>query len=199
MRRVQKIVTPPAATPVTLAHAKDHMRVTFADDDALITIYINAAKALSEQILQRKLITQTWKMYLDYWPPWIKVLFGDLQSVTHIKYTDQDEDQSTLSTDVYAVDINSVPGRIILKNNQSWPSDTLSNANPIEIQFVTGYGVAEGDVPEDIVSAILLTTAHFYENRENYLVSNMQSASVEEIPSTAKSLLYNHRVWDWVI
>ena len=195
MRRVQVLQTAPATTPITLAEAKSHMRVTLPDEDADITIYIKSATALCEQILQRKLITQTWKMYLDSWPLYIDVLFGDLQSVTHVKYTDMDEDQSTFAASNYDVDIASVPGRIILKDTKSWPTDTLNANNPIEIQFITGYGDAE-DIPDDIRNAVLLTTAHLYENRENYLISTMH---IERVPQTARALLSNHRVWKWVI
>jgi len=174
------------------------MGVTFSDDDTIIGIYVATATALCEQILQRKIITQTWKMWLDYWPGYIKVLFGDLQSVTHVKYTDSDEIQATLSAALYNVDVNSVPGRIILKDGEEWPSDTLSATNPIEIQFVTGYGLAVS-VPADIKNALLLTAAHFYENRENYLVTDARALGASEIPGTARTLLQNHRVWDWIL
>lgn len=199
MRRVQKLITAPAALPVSVAEAKAHMGVTFSNDDTIIEIYLNSAIALCEQILQRKLITQTWAMFLDSWPTYIKVLFGDLQSVTHIKYTDTDDTQATFSSDYYTVDTSSVPGRVYLNNGESWPTATLRDATPIEVQFVTGYGDASTDIPSDIRGAILLTTAHFYENRENFLVSNLQSMTVEEIPWTASTLLSGHRVWDWII
>jgi uncharacterized phiE125 gp8 family phage protein len=199
MRRVQKIVTPPTVTPVTLATAKAHARVTFSDDDDLIEIYINSATALCEQILQRKMITQTWKMYLDYWPQEITTIWGDLQSVTSIKYTDIDEDQLTFADTNYDVDINSVPGRVVLKDSISWPTVTLNAVNPIEIEFVTGYGDAATNVPADITNAVLLATSHFYENRESILVSDIKLMTVEQIPWTASTLLQNHRVWRWCI
>ena len=195
-RRVQKIVTPPTAYAVTVATAKEHMRVKFDDDDMLIGVYIETATALCEQILQRKLITQTWKMYLDYFPNIITTLFGDLQSVTHIKYTDLDEAQLTFANTKYDVDIVSVPGRIILKDAYDWPTTTLNANNPIEIQFITGYGASSANVPADIKNAILLTTAHFYENRENLLISNM---SIDKIPMTTQALLQNHRIWKWIL
>ncbi len=199
MRRVQTIVTPAASTPVTVEVAKEHMRVPFADDDDLIDIYLASATALCEQILQRKLITQTWKMYLDSWPSVVKVLFGNLQSVTHIKYTDTDEAQTTFADTNYDVDTNSVPGRILLKDSVSWPTATLNAVNPIEVQFVTGYGDDPADVPADIRNAVLLTTAHFYETRESVLISDIKLMTVEQIPFTASTLLQNHRVWDWVL
>lgn len=181
--------------PVTLDEVKAHGNISFSDDDTILAIYLSTAVAIAEKYLQRKIVTQTWKMWLDYWPPVIKVMFGDLQSVTSIKYTDINDVQVTVDSDTYDVDINSVPGRIRLKYGQSWPSAVLNATNPIEIQFVTGYTT----VPPDIKNAILLTTQHFYENRENYLISEIGNAAITEIPMTANALLADHRVWDWII
>lgn len=133
------LVTSPAILPVSRAEAKEHLNITHSNDDRLIDRIIGAATAWAEQYLFRKLITQTWKYYLDAWPDEIFLPFGDLQSVTHIKYTDTDELQTTLSTDYYDVDTVSIPGRIRLAYGQSWPSTALYPTNPIEIQFVTGY------------------------------------------------------------
>jgi len=199
MRRVAKLVTAAAKTPVTLAEVKAHCRVTFSDDDTALGIYLASAVATAEQFLQRKLITQTWKMFLDCWPSQITTLYGDLQSVTHVKYTDIDGTTATMSNTLYDVDINSVPGRIVLKYGQSWPSATLNSVNPIEVQFVTGYGAETANVPEDIRNALLILTAHFYENREQYLVSASGSFSVTEIPFSVKTLLSPYRVWEWIL
>ena len=198
MRPPSRIVTAPAAAAVTLAEAKMQSSVTFADDDTLIeNIYIKSATKSCEQVLQRKLITQTWKMFLDSWPGYIEVLFGDLQSVTHIKYTDLDGVQATFSNTKYDVDTISVPGRIFLKNGESWPSDTLNAVNPIEIQFVTGYGATAASIPEDIRHAILLTADHAYENRGNYILGT--ALAISQVPESAAAKLSNHRVWRWIL
>jgi len=144
MSRVQTIVTAPTALPVSVAEAKSQSIVSSDADDTLIYRLISAATASVEQYLQRKLVTQTWKMFRDDWGEYDRfpVLFGDLQSVTHVKYKDTDETQSTFSTDYYFVDTDSVPGLVILKYGQAWPTDVLSPRNPIEIQFVTGYSTS---------------------------------------------------------
>lgn len=196
---ITTLVTAPATTPVSLSEAKAHLNVSISDDDTIIGVYLNSAVAVCEQILQRKLITQTWKVFFDSWPTVITIPFGDLQSVTHVKYTDEDGTQSTVSDSSYTVDIISTPGRIVLKKNYTWPTATLFNVNPIEIQFVTGYGDVSTDVPDDIRNAILLTVGHFYANRESYIVSDSSKAVVEEIPMTAKALLQPHRVWGMVL
>jgi uncharacterized phiE125 gp8 family phage protein len=196
VKRVQTLVLAPSEFPVILAEAKKQLRIEWTQDDAEITQKINAATLWAEQYLQRKLITQTWKMFLDAWPAEIKLLFGDLQSVTHVKYTDDEESQSTVDSSTYLVDTDSVPGRIVLKSEETWPTDTLSPKNPIEIQFITGYGAA-ADVPQDIKDAILIKISDMYNYRENYVLNNKMN--VEQLPAGTESLLYNHRVWDWII
>lgn len=136
------IVTPPAAMAVDIDEVKDHLRILHADEDAYIRSCIFSAQEKAETFTSRKLITQTWKVYFDVWPDDGRILlpFGQLQSVTHVKYTDVDGDQSTFSSDDYIVDTVSDPGRIALGYGKSWPSDSLYLSNPIEIQFVCGYG-----------------------------------------------------------
>jgi len=63
-----KLTTAPAVEPVTLAQAKAHMRVDIADDDALITNLITAARADAENVCRRAFVTQKWDLYLDSFP-----------------------------------------------------------------------------------------------------------------------------------
>jgi len=138
-----QIVTGPAYAPVSLDQVKGHLRVTSTSEDWYIRGLIYAAIGMVEQIIRRKLTTQTWKLFLEAWPiRWfITIPFGKLQSVTHIKYTDSDSTQTTWDSGEYIVDVSSDPGRVVLGYGESWPSATLYPSNPIEIQFVCGYGV----------------------------------------------------------
>lgn len=197
MRRVQKIVTPPFIYPITRDEAKAQCRVGFVNDDDIFDRLIAGSVFNVEQFLQRKLITQTWKMWLDEWPNEIQILFGDLQSVAHIKYTDENESQSTVDSSTYLVDTDSVPGRVLLKSNETWPTDTLSPKNPIEIQFVTGYGDEAGDVPQDIRNALLVTVSDRYTYRESVITNNKMN--IEPLPFGIADLLYPYRVPEWVV
>ncbi|MFH2075423.1 MAG: phage head-tail connector protein, partial [Pseudomonadota bacterium] len=88
--------------------------------------------------------------------------FGALQSVTHVKYTDTDGTQTTRSTDEYNVDTDSDPGRIQLDYGYSWPSASLHPKNPIEVQFVCGYGAHAPQVITGATNAapVVLTIAN---------------------------------------
>ena len=184
------LVTAPSIEPVTLTEAKDFMRVTGTDDDALITGLIIAARTGAESFTRRAFITQNWNMFLDNWPSardnvwWsgvrqipLSALTGISQiempktpliSVTHIKTYDDADAATTFASSNYHVraytgDFATV-GRISLKQSSSWPSFTRT-VDGIEIQFVAGYGTAAADVPNQIKQAILLEVTELYENR----------------------------------
>lgn len=62
------ILTQPTVEPVTLAEAKQHLRVDVADDDDLISVLIAGARQSAEGICRRALCTQTVKLVLDQFP-----------------------------------------------------------------------------------------------------------------------------------
>ena len=62
------IITPPATEPITLTEAKAQCRVDGTAEDALLTIYIQAAREQCERLIGRKLITQTVEQRLDAFP-----------------------------------------------------------------------------------------------------------------------------------
>lgn len=139
------LVTPPVYYPLVLDQVKAHLNIDYTNDDAYLQTLIAVATAKAEQITRRRLITQTWKLFLDQWPSGDIVLpFGKLSSVTHVKYTNTAGTQTTWydsTTTTYAnIDTDSDPGRIKLNYGYSYPSASLSPDNPIEIQFVCGYG-----------------------------------------------------------
>lgn len=139
-----------------------------AEDD-LLTGFIVAARDYCESFTNRVFITQTWDMYLDCFPDkdFIRLPFGNLQSITSIKYKDTDGTETTMTvTTEYLVETNGKQaGRIVLPYGESWPSETLYPSNPISIRFVCGYGAAASDVPQIIRTAIKMVAGDLWEYR----------------------------------
>ena len=187
-----KLYTAPTAEPVDLDEAKNHLRVDITDDDVLIESLILVARRVVEGIINHKLITQTWNVFMDAFPGGLFIILPKsltpLASVTHIKYTDEDDAQSTFSSASYVVDIYSDPGRIKLSSDANWPSDTLTELNGVEIQIVVGYG-DDTDIPQEYKQAILLLVGHWYENREQVTVGEVP----REIPMGVEALLWLDR------
>lgn len=139
------LVTSPARLPVSLDDVKNHLRISGTDNDDYLYSLVLAATDLAEKFTNRKFVRQTLKLYLNEWPTFdeLRLPFGQLKSVTHVKYTDSNDSESTFSTSYYSVDTDSEPGRIVLNYGESWPTTVLATNNPIEIQFVCGYYAGE--------------------------------------------------------
>ncbi len=158
-----RLITPPAVEPVTLAEAKLFLRVDTTADDALITSLIKAARQKGEELSRRAFLTQTWDLVESQWPANLifKIPRPPLQSVTSVTYIDYYQ-ASALWTD-YKFDINSEPGRVILR---SVPGVSLLDAGGILVRFVAGYGDAADDVPENLKTAVKALVGYWYENRQ---------------------------------
>ena len=183
------LVTGPTIEPVTLQEVKDHIRVDVADDDALISALITAAR---EHIdgrdgwLGRAINTQTWDCYFDCFPSSgvIPLPIAPVQSITSIKYIDTDGAQQTLSSADYSLgaDLNWSP-RVVLGWNKSWPS-IRPVQDAVTVRVVAGYST----VPRPICQALLLLIGHWHEHREAVM-----EGTFREVPTTVSALLTPYR------
>jgi uncharacterized phiE125 gp8 family phage protein len=212
------LVTPPAVEPVSLAEAKAHARVEFADDDAIITSLIVAARRLCETEVRRSFITQTWDFQLDRFPyrmsgqvldPWafpsnrlwlermaipgngvIEVPRPKLQSVASITYIDVQGNTQTLDPSAYRV-VPGTPGVVEPAYQTTWPA-VRPVSGAVTVRFVAGYGDDATAVPDCVKIAVKMLVGYLYENREPYLVS--AGLTVAELPMTVRALLATE---DW--
>jgi len=193
IRTVAKVIAQARSFSTTIIR----LTSTSVEDD-LLTAIIQAARENVEDITRRALLTQTWDYYLDEFPDnnFIKLPFGNLQSVTHIKYTDSDGTQTTMAvTTEYLVETNGEGiGRIVLPYGVSWPSFTAYPSNPIVIRFVCGW-TAAASLPSKIRTAIKLICSDLYTNREGQIVIRVPGDAFQENKMVQK-LLASSRLWD---
>lgn len=182
------LATAPAAEPLTATEVKAHCRVEITDDDTLIESQITAARQLVEKFLRRRLVTQTWDLFLDRFPSEIRVPYPPLASVTSISYVDTAGSTQTLSSTLYTVDTYREPGRIRPAYGQTWPA-TRCHVNDVTVRYVAGFGAASA-VPKAIKQAMLLMLEHWYENRGAVVIGSI----VNEVPLGAQDLLWAHRM-----
>ncbi len=219
--------TAPAAEPVTLAEAKDHLRLDDALDDAYVLALISTARSYVEQVCWRGVVTQAYEVVAPsfygqerevtdgnqhhhrpsaMWPgliqpfsgrlghsPYVKLPRGQLapladlgddatSSVESVKYVDANGALQTLDPTQYAVDDVSVPGRLRLAYNCSWPS-TREQWDAVKIVYWVGWAVA--DVPTPIKQAILLLVSQLYEHRTPEVIAR----AIVQIQFTFDALL----------
>ncbi len=181
--------TGPATTAISLAEAKAFLRVDsdYDDDDAYITSLIGVATNVVEQFTRRRLITQTYNIYYDEFPPFMDLQVGNVASVTHVKYYDTDNTLQTLNTSEYDVDIRVKPGRIYQAEDGNFP-DTYERANSVEVEFVVGS--AASDVEDAIKQAMYIVIGRYYENRQDVVTGTIAS----ELPLMVDHLLTPYRL-----
>lgn len=178
-----ELVTAPAVEPLTLAEAKEHLRVEtdFTKDDNLITNKIKTAREKVESMAKQSLINTTFDFFLDGWPGtrvyrdrvpdgpgryWGRVIelpVCPLVSVTTITYLDASDTEQTLSPSTYRVSTGK-PGIITLKRSESWPTAPIQT-DAIRVRYVAGYGATGASVPSCLKDAMLYALGCLYENR----------------------------------
>jgi len=180
-------ITAPAAEPVSLSEAKEHLRVisSATEEDDLITSLTSAARELCEDISRRSFVTQTLELTLDAWPvDFIQLPLRPIASITSVKYTDSNGDEHTVASTNYILSND----RLFLASGYSWPSDSLQPFGAIKVRYVAGYGDAVA-VPNKYKQAILLTVGHWFQNREAVVLGD----TPKELPLAVKALLLTDR------
>lgn len=202
----------PACEPVSVQEAKNWLHVDADDEDALILGLIAAARQHAEVFTQRALITQTFELSLDAFPvncrahlaryPETRACLAanylreivlprpPAVSVQTVKYYDTAGVLQTLSSAQYYVDVRNEPGRIVLNPDYDWP-ETQTRPNAVIIAYTAGYGTPSF-VPSGIRTAIRFLVSHWFEQRTPVVIGDR--AAVLEVPKTADTLLWQHRI-----
>ncbi len=164
-----KLLSPPVVEPVTEAEVMAHLRLETSGESALLDRLTAAARRQVESWTGRALMTQSWRWSLDRWPGGRNCILTlprpPMQSLDQILLFDAQGQSAVWDTQNYDVDAGDDPARLLLRVGCLPPQPGRQIAG-IAIDFTCGYGVAGSDVPAPIRQAILMLTAHYYENRE---------------------------------
>src|SRR5690349_12085742 len=110
----------PTIQAIEVADLKRHARIDDSSIDSNLSVleYIQAATDYVQDEQNRSLLSSTWQAVYDCFPA-CGVFYlprPPLIAVASITYLDSGGSQQTLSTDYYAVDNVSEPGRVYLKH-----------------------------------------------------------------------------------
>ena len=188
------IVTPPASEPVSIAEVKEWLKIEsdVTEDNGLINGLILAATEMAESYLNRSLITRTYDLTMDCFPPdYYGVVYmpkNPVQSITSVKYIDNNGTLQTWDAGNYTLDNSGEQARLTAAYNISYPN-TRDVINAVIIRYVAGYGDADS-VPENFKTAIKVMVAEMYNNRQE----TVYGVSVNRVSMTAQYLLGNKRL-----
>lgn len=164
-----KETAPAPHTPVPVRAFADHLRLGhgFSDDgaeDALLDLYLRNATAVIERRSGQALVRRTYLLKVTCWDRrgHLTLPIGPISEIESIRFltsgatVDLDPDDWHLTPGTHR---QQVTGR---HNGPLWP---LPPGAIAELRFAAGHGQTWNDVPDDLVQAVLLTAAQFYENR----------------------------------
>lgn len=183
------------AEPVTLPEMKTHLRASTdrTDEDDLIQSQEIAARDFVESRTNRALVDQDWRIVRDEYPTNDRPIALPIAPVNGssnvtVKTIGKDGTTTTFSSSRYIVDTDSEPGRVALKQGETWPSTDHRDAAAIRVDWTAGFGNTT-DVPESLKSAVKLLTEHWYKNRGAVKIDQRP----REVPTALESLI---RRWE---
>jgi hypothetical protein len=154
---------------ITIDQARQHCKAD-GDDDGVLEIYADAAESLCAQLANRNLYKTAAELLaaIAGVPTAMTTAYANYDAAVVIANASDDDRIRTM----------------MLANAQL----ALNNAT-ISAER-TLHGITAEDFP-DIISAVLMTTGHFYRTREN--VVSGQGAAAIEVPMSAREVMTNLR------
>lgn len=183
-----KLITDVSTELVSLAELKTHLRIDVTDEDSYLPALITAAREYCEQFTGRTIGTKTLEGILNDFPcDYIDLYESPIQSITSVKYTDADGDETTWDSSYYISNLDVIPEKIYPAYGLTFPAFVPYPSGAVRIRYQAGHTSA--NLPESIKQAILLVAGDLYENREA-----TSEKRVYELPFSVKALLMPYRV-----
>ncbi len=162
-----EIITGPAEEPISLALAKNHLRVEHTADDALITLWIASARVMTEKHTNRRWVTQTIRLSTNRFPPNgcpLRLPVSPISAVNSVSYIDADGNDVEADDQAWQAWTAHNPPLVAMSGGADWFETEEHRLNAVSIEVTAGYGGASS-VPTDAVAAMLLCLGFWYENR----------------------------------
>jgi hypothetical protein len=166
---VLKLLTPPYAEPVSLAEAKEHLKVEVSDDDALIRRLVKRVRRYVEGYTGKQLVTATWRLTLDAFPRLggLELPRPPVPYVVSLDYTDPQGVTQTWDAANYVLEADEDSARLRLSweaglggwgDGSGWPYGlwpaTRWQPGAVTVTYVAGYATPfAADPATDLVTA----------------------------------------------
>lgn len=157
-------LTPPVIEPVSLAEAKDFLRIVSDDEDELLGTLITAARLMIEAASSRLLIEQGWRIVLDAWPQGgeIRLPLSPVRSLTAARVHPASGPAEIVASSTLRLVDGCDPPLIAVAGSVPFPSRARAG---IEIDLVAGFGATRDMVPGPLRQAVLRLACRWFEHR----------------------------------
>lgn len=204
-----KLLTPPTVDPISIVgldRLKEHLHeaTDVADEDALITGYLNAAWELAERHTWRQFLTAQWRYTLRSWTAQnpdrshgrylacVLIPRPPCQSIDLVEYIDCSGDTQSLTAGTdFEIDDESDVWSIVPAFGKTWPRTRHNHPKAVQITFTAGYGNTADDLPDVLLHAVKLQVGNWFLNREA-----TDTRKHSELPAATKALLESIEVRD---
>lgn len=198
--------------PIPIDTIRDHCRAPEnGDDDEALRNYMRSAVWFLEQQTSRVAVPTEFKEHFSDWPPnssgicWsyaMKLGRFPVREVYGISYLDDDENLQQVAGSDFRFDRTPEGGDVAFGPDFTAPLLASNRSKPIYIHYTAGtdaFGTTEGDSGYEpdlmynpvVGHALLLLTAHWYENREPVNIGNITSS----LPFSLDALLSQLRIF----
>ncbi|MFH3480576.1 head-tail connector protein [Xanthobacter variabilis] len=180
-----ELLAGPAAEPLTRAEAKSFLRIDHDDEDALVDALIAAARRMVEAATGRVLLEQTWRFTREAWPlsGVIPAPVAPVRTIVSAIVSLADGHTVEVPEGVLSLKADRAPALIHVDLARA----PQPGAGGIAITITAGYGATAAAVPADLMQAVRLVMAHFYEFRDG-------SGDALSLPDTVGALLAPYRL-----
>lgn len=163
------VTVPPDVEPVTVADARRHCRIDddITEHDALLEVFIQAARERAEQETGRALITRTVRLTV---PATARLVLrpAPLGEVSEVKLIDENGIETVVAAGDRRID-QTGPLPVLLLNILT------AGAYALQVTMTAGYGATGATVPAAIRSWMLMQVGALFENRESFVVGTTVS------------------------
>lgn len=156
---------------ITVARAKERLRIYSTADDADLQILIDTAVLAVEKTTGRIVRQSTWDMFTDWLPTEIKAV--PVRGITGIYYRDSSEVEQTIDAANYYFRECTQGVEIYYISGYQHPADMSTREGRVRVRFTAGYddGSLTGADPnleldKRIELAVLFLVGVWYANRE---------------------------------
>lgn len=191
-----QIIAQSAELVVSLAEVKAYLKLEPSDtsQDDYLTMLIRAATNFAELYTKRTFIVKTFRTYRSYFYPKVELRRSRLQSLESFEYLKSGV-FTTVDSNLYYTTDEMDFSKIVLKEDETYPTDIDQQLQNIKIEFIAGFGVDGTFVPDELKLALLQHIAKLYTNvgdcdKDNGAISTLEAS----LPQTAQSIYRQWRI-----